>query len=359
LGPILQTANGVNLLEASIEAKKYCRVCGDRVPHLYKRAGGRRCVVCLHRTHREHLAGNLRVCRLCQEQELSLPQGYSQLPLGISLVHLTDLHLGGEEGRQRADLLEKWLAGRRQDYVLISGDLTRRAGGEEYRQAARWIDRVEKSGARLAVVPGNHDIGYWGNAMSVGRQALGRKYHRWINEIDRPLEPCLRGPGCVIVGLNSAHGIKPGRLFNGYLDQNQRSRAVELLGTTPPGHLKLIFCHHPLVRFANNTHRAMHGAEKVREELMAAGAGLFIWGHQHSFAAVSLSRGGKKCFAVQGPTLSDRIRDGHHPGLTVLDWLFGEKLRVRTFNIIDGSRIEEGPGVEFTLQEGTVNEVVE
>lgn len=338
-------------MEERYEAKKFCRVCGRRVPSLYKRSGGRRCVVCLHRTHGEHLAGNRRVCLDCSRLELHIPAGYSQTPCGVTLAHLADLHFGGEESQKRADLLKNWFCVRRPDYVLVSGDMTRMAGREEFQRAALWIRQVESSGTRVAVVPGNHDIGYWGNPGSVAGQAVGRKYHRWIKEIDRPIEPCLRGPGCVILGLNSAHGINPARLFNGYLDRGQRARAVEIFRATPPEHLKVVFCHHPLVRFADNRHRAVFRSVAVREELMAAGADLLLWGHQHRFASTVLDGAGKKCVAVQGPTLSDRVREDELPGFAVVEWFFKGRAVIRTFNIVEDEYVEEDKEVEYRLKE--------
>jgi len=331
------------------EAKKYCRVCGGRVSRLYKGSGGRRCAVCLHRTHREHLAGNKRVCSSCWEEDMYIP-GYSGggRPGKISLLHLTDIHFSQEDPRQDASLLKKWIIKEDMDYVLISGDLTSRAGKKEYESAAAWIGEVESAGARVAVVPGNHDIGYFGNIMSVGRQFAGRKYHRWIEILDRPIDPCVRGPGCLMLGLNSAHGISPAGFVNGYLSRSQQARAGEILLATPPGHLKVIFCHHPLVKFKNNFHKAMWRSENVRNILSAAGADLFLWGHQHSFATVRLEKEEGRCFAVQSPTLSGRIRDGDYPGFSTIDWHFGLMAIIRSYRLVKGN-IEEDGRVQYPL----------
>lgn len=338
-------------VEDRFEIKKTCRVCGRKLPRLYKGSGGRRCAACLHRTHGEHLAGNGRVCLRCSEEEMLIPAEYSRPPGSISMVQLTDIHFGGGDSQRRAGLLKDWLAGRGAGYILVSGDITGRAGGKEYERAASWIRDIESFGARVAVVPGNHDIGYWGNFLSVGRQAIGRKYHSWIRTIDRPIDPCVRGPGCVIVGLNSAHGISPTRFFNGYLNRYQRARAAEIFRATPPDHLKVMFCHHPLIRFEDDIHGAMFKADSVRGELMAAGVNLFLWGHQHSFATAELGLGNGKCYAVQSPTLSDRIRGGGYSGFASVEWFFNDKIVVREYNVIDDRAIEEGKRVEYRFKE--------
>lgn len=290
---------------------------------------------------------------------MSMPSEYSRAPGSVSMVHFTDIHFGGGDSQRRAELLREWVTGRSDHFILVSGDITGRASKEEYQTAARWIRDIESSGTRVAVVPGNHDIGYWGNFLSVGRQAIGRKYHRWIRVIDRPIDPCVRGPGCVVVGLNSAHGINPTRFFNGYLNRYQRERAAEIFRATPPDHLKVMFCHHPLLRFEDNIHSAMFKAGRVREELAASGVDLFLWGHQHSFASAELFRVGGKCYAVQSPTLSDRIRDGGYPGFAVVEWFFNDKVVIRSYNVINDRSVEEAETVEYNLQGGTTSTAVE
>lgn len=331
-----------------LEIKKHCRVCGERVHRLYKGSGGKRCAVCLHRTHGEHLADNKRVCVNCREEDLLLPGGYGEMPGHVSILHLTDIHFGSGDSAEKLYPAEALLKNEGIKYVLISGDLTARAGREEYEMSAGWINKVESGGVRVGVVPGNHDIGYWGNFKSLGRQFAGRKYHRWIEIVDRPIEPCLRGAGTLMLGLNSAHGVSPTRFLNGYLNRFQMQRAKEILRATPEDHIKLVFCHHPLVRFGGNIHKSMFNSEKVKLELMEAGAGIFVWGHQHSFASVEIETERSRCFAVQGPTLSERIREGG-AGFTVLDWHFKRKLVIRVYRIINNNAAEEERRVEYPL----------
>lgn len=331
------------------QQKKYCRVCGRRVPRFYKNSGGKRCAVCLHRTHGEHLARNRRVCRRCSQEELAVLPEHNRQPWRIKLIHFTDLHFGHNHSLERMDVLKKWTENQGADYILISGDLTGRAGKAEYQRASRWLGDVGSTGAKVAVVPGNHDIGYWGNVKSLSRQAMGSKYHRWIKIIDRPIEPCIRGPGCVILGLNSAHGLSPARLMNGYINRHQRDRAREILQATPAGHLKVVFCHHPLIRFTGNFHKPMHGAEKIRSELAVAGSDLLLWGHQHSFAAVELVQKEKKCYAVQSRTLSARVREGDYPGFTVVEWFPASKVIIRAYNIKGDDTIDQYKMLQFPL----------
>lgn len=331
------------------ERKKYCRVCGLRVDRLYKNSGGRRCAVCLHRTHGEHLAESGRLCARCSVEELQIPVYPGEKPAAISLLHLSDMHFS-RAGRVEAAGLNSWLRESDIDYVLISGDLTARAGHEEYRKAARWLKDIELSGIKVGVVPGNHDIGYWGNAVSLGGQFAGKKYHHWIAIIDRPIEPCIRGPYFMALGLNSAHGISPTRFLNGFLKKGQRERAGEVLKAGPASHLKVVFCHHPLVRFPDGFHQAMFRAEEVRRELIRDGADLLLWGHQHNFNTAEYEKPGGKCIAVQGPTISERVRDGGFPGFAVVRWAFAGKVIIKSYRVKGGSNIVEDETVTYDLR---------
>lgn len=333
------------------EVKKYCRVCGERVPGYYWGTGGRRCVVCLHRTHRRHMASNNRVCRVCSGEELSVANVPGNFPDRVSFLHVADIHCSAGETCRRINLINNWLEGEKADYVLISGDLTGGGSGKEYELAAGWLESIERKGGRVAVVPGNHDIGYWGNVRSVGRQVTGRKYDRWIEIVDRPVEPCLRGPACVVVGLNSAHGISRAGFVNGYLGRNQRARAKEVLSVTPPNFLKVVLLHHPLISFKGSQHSILYGADAARKELAVAGADIFFWGHQHSFAAGEFYEGGSRYYAVQSPAFSARSRDGDGPGFVVVDWVFGSGVTIRCLRVSDDRiMMEEREKVEYRFK---------
>ncbi|MHB8157392.1 MAG: metallophosphoesterase family protein [Desulfocucumaceae bacterium] len=302
---------------------------------------------CLHRTHLSHLAENNRVCLKCSEEELRVPN-LSEGTDSITILQLSDVHFRREANNAKVGL-KNWLAGIGAHYVLISGDLTGSAKKEEYDLAAAWIREVEENGARVAVVPGNHDIGYWGNAGSVGRQLTGAKYHWWTKIIDRPLEPCLRGPSFMSLGLNTAHGISSAGFVNGYLNTGQRARAKELLQVTPKGHLKVVFCHHPLIRFESGFHKEILRGATAVEEMVGEGADLLLWGHQHSFNATLLERPEGKCLTVQCPTFSERTRQGGRPGFVVVEWLFNKKAVVKAYRIEENSTIKEDKRVEYPL----------
>ncbi len=331
-----------------LDVKKFCRVCNQRVNKFYKKAGGRRCVVCLHRTHGKHLAKDHRVCLKCADEEVYKVVEGQQRPSRIKILHLTDLHFGEKYTSNWCKLIYSWLKQNKHHYILISGDITARSKESEYQAASFWLKKFDSLNLKTAVVPGNHDIGYWGDAKSLFSQTIGRKYHQWLKWIDRPLEPCVRGNHCIILGLNSAHGINPSRLFNGYIDHYQRTRAKRILELTPRDYLKVVFCHHPMVKFEGTAHRAMFNAEKTRDELMQAGAHLFMWGHQHCYESVQMFGDRGNCLVLQSPTLSKRTRGESLPGFATVEWVFDSMAIIKIFEIIN-KEIREKEIIEYLI----------
>jgi len=72
---------------------------------------------------------------------------------GLRIAHLSDFHLGfPSRGRRAAEKAVAWVAERKPDLVLVSGDLLSRPGGEA--DLRRLLARLE----RCYVVLGNHDF---------------------------------------------------------------------------------------------------------------------------------------------------------------------------------------------------------
>jgi small GTP-binding protein len=83
----------------------------------------------------------------------------------VRILHLSDLHFGDGDVRGLiqpllADIKDMGIA--RIDYLVASGDLTRRAASIEFQTAYRFVsalvDELRISADRCIVVPGNHDV---------------------------------------------------------------------------------------------------------------------------------------------------------------------------------------------------------
>ena len=79
------------------------------------------------------------------------------------IIHLSDPHLGYEDCGERLQCLLGSLILAKQpasNYVIIiTGDLVESAKSANYRKARAQVERLEKEGYTVLVIPGNHDYG--------------------------------------------------------------------------------------------------------------------------------------------------------------------------------------------------------
>ena len=95
--------------------------------------------------------------------------------MGLSFVHLSDIHFGQEKGGQISihndikkrliddvKLVAESLESGRADGIIVTGDIAYGGREEEYREAADWLDKVAEAAGcdifDIQVVPGNHDV---------------------------------------------------------------------------------------------------------------------------------------------------------------------------------------------------------
>jgi 3',5'-cyclic AMP phosphodiesterase CpdA len=70
------------------------------------------------------------------------------------LLHIADTHFGTER-RPVVEALLALAAQQQPDLVVLAGDVTQRARPAQFRAAKAFVDRL---GAPVLAVPGNHDI---------------------------------------------------------------------------------------------------------------------------------------------------------------------------------------------------------
>jgi Icc-related predicted phosphoesterase len=91
----------------------------------------------------------------------------------IRILHLSDLHFGPDDDIEEAfgplenDLKNTgvWQQGTHLDFLVISGDLTKRAIKNEFKKAKEFIERLlrsfdHKDNSQCIIVPGNHDLSW-------------------------------------------------------------------------------------------------------------------------------------------------------------------------------------------------------
>ncbi len=158
-----------------------------------------------------------------------LPVGLPGLPeelAGLRIAHLSDFHLGiPSPGSVAADRAADWVAGRRPDLVLITGDLLARPAG-----AARLRELINHLPAVYAVL-GNHDYADSRDPFSkpVGEVDLGRG--TLLSDESVTLE--LRGRRVQVVGVDPRAYMR------------REARPWELV--EPDADLRILLCHFPRV----------------------------------------------------------------------------------------------------------------
>jgi 3',5'-cyclic AMP phosphodiesterase CpdA len=185
-------------------------------------------------------------------------------------VHLSDLHFGRIDAALLQPLTDR-IRRIAPDLVVISGDLTQRARGAQFRQARAFLDSLPF--ARV-VVPGNHDVPLHNLAARMLRPLA--KYRRYISA---DLEPCFVDAEIAVLGVNSARSLA---FKNGRINAVQLARVRERLLRLPARVTKAVVTHHPLDLPPGHSGRDLVGRARLAMTTFAAcGVDLLLAGHLH------------------------------------------------------------------------------
>lgn len=110
------------------------------------------------------------------------------------LLHISDTHFGTEQPPV-VEALVALAAQQRPDVVVLSGDITQRARPAQFRAAKACVERL---GAPVLAIPGNHDI-----ALLDLWARLTRPYARFSAVFGTDLEPVHASPDWLVVGVNT------------------------------------------------------------------------------------------------------------------------------------------------------------
>jgi 3',5'-cyclic AMP phosphodiesterase CpdA len=229
----------------------------------------------------------------------------------IRLVHLSDLHFGGEN-RAAVAAAQACVNAGGFDLTVVSGDLTRYGAPEEFAAAAAWLGGL--SGPRL-VTPGNHDAPYFAVP-----QRLFAPFHRFVRRIGPAGGQSHLAPGLAVAAVNTARGAQPRINWSkGQISRRQVARTVEAFSSVPPGDVRIVVCHHPLAEMIGGpmTARVWGGAVAARA-FAEASVDLVLSGHIHAPFAWPYPYADGRTYAVGAGTLSVRER-GVPPGFNVLE----------------------------------------
>jgi 3',5'-cyclic AMP phosphodiesterase CpdA len=222
------------------------------------------------------------------------------------LVHLSDLHFGAHDERL-VEAVERRIDALKPDLVVISGDFTQRARTEQFKDACRFLERLQRARHEVLGVPGNHDVPLY----DVLRRFLSplARYRRFI---DDNLCPFVELPGLAVLGINTARSLT---FKDGRINQDQVAFIRETFSRTPRDSFRVLVTHHPLFALpvGEEVTRAIGRQELALDAIENAGVNMLLAGHNHHASIHSagdlVTRAGGALVVQAGTATSTRLRE--------------------------------------------------
>ncbi len=232
------------------------------------------------------------------------------------VLHISDTHFGTEQPPV-VEALVALAQAQRPDVVVLSGDITQRGRRAQYRAARAFVDRL---GAPVLAIPGNHDIALFDLAArlfhpyAVHREAFGDV-----------LEPVHESSELLLLCVNTT---RPWRHKNGEVSAAQVERVARRLAMARPGQLRVVAVHQPIaVLRAQDAPNRLRGSEAALQRWAAAGADLVLGGHIHLPYVTNvapeapLPGSARPLWVVQaGTAVSSRVRSGVPNSVNLIHW---------------------------------------
>lgn len=226
------------------------------------------------------------------------------------VLHISDTHFGTEQPRV-VEALVALAAQQRPDVVVLSGDITQRARPAQFRAAKAFVDRL---GAPVVAVPGNHDI-----ALFDLWARLTRPYARYAKAFGAELEPVHASQDLLVVCVNTTRAW---RHKHGEVSAAQIDRVANLLASASARQLRVVVVHQPAaVTRAEERVNLLRGHQAALRAWSAAGADLVLGGHIHLPYTLAPNGLARRLWVVQaGTAVSSRIRLEAPNSVNILRW---------------------------------------
>jgi 3',5'-cyclic AMP phosphodiesterase CpdA len=227
------------------------------------------------------------------------------------LIHLSDIHFGGED-EPAVEAALAYAHTLTPDLIVVTGDLTLNGLPREFRAAAAWRRRLPQP---AILTPGNHDTPYW----NIPLRAL-RPFARYRRYIGPSSSTSFDTAALAVRMINTARGAQPRPDWSkGAISHAATDAALVGLAAQPPEALKVVGCHHPLIDMQDFTvtggvYRGADAAHRFAQ----GGIDLVLTGHVHIPFAFALPFGDNRTYAVGAGTLSRRTR-GAPPSFNVIE----------------------------------------
>lgn len=227
-----------------------------------------------------------------------------------TLVHLSDLHFGRLDPAVLEPLAQA-VADAAPDVVVVSGDLTQRARGAQFRAAAAFLARLPRP---QVVVPGNHDVPLY----DVARRFLAplARFHRHVHADPFPeyVDDTL-----AVVGVNTARSLV---FKGGRINRAQVAALAQRFDRLPPQRVRVVVSHHPFEEGPHAEERDRVGrADMALRALADCRVDLFLSGHlhrSHQALAEPVEEGGYAGLVVHAGTAASTRGRGEANAFNVL-----------------------------------------
>ena len=191
-----------------------------------------------------------------------------------TIVHLSDLHFGRVDPAILPALVRAVVAVA-PDLVVVSGDITQRAGVAEFKAAAHFLETLP---APLLVVPGNHDVPLY-NVLLRWLAPLDR-YRRYITS---DLAPFFEDAEIAVLGVNTARALT---FKDGRINRLQIGAAMRCFALCRKDVTRIVVTHHPFdmpdpVEGAKPGHKVVGRADMAMGGFVLADVDIILSGHLH------------------------------------------------------------------------------
>ncbi|MDZ4865503.1 MAG: metallophosphoesterase [Gemmatimonadota bacterium] len=231
---------------------------------------------------------------------------------GTTVAHISDPHFGGRADLPQLADLRRFLPTLNPQAIVVSGDLTLRARHGEFQAAKYYVDELARI-APVLVIPGNHDVQWWGSPLGIrGEDVIFRKYREYFGE---QLTPTLELDQVVIAGMLSAHGVALGSMtanlndtaVKGHLPASEVARVRAVFTAAPAHKARLAVLHHNVLPGVLSHRWGLARPEAAQRALLTLDADAVLCGHDHTEGAGQID--GRLVVSTAG-THSTRTRGG-------------------------------------------------
>lgn len=263
------------------------------------------------------------------------------------LMHLSDLHFGAHD-EALVEAVNFEVEQLEPDLIVISGDFTQRARTEQFRQARKFLERLQGRGHEILAVPGNHDVPLYDLLRRILRPLA--RYRRFI---DDTLCPFVELPGIAVLGINTARSLT---FKNGRINKDQVALIRETFARTSHDAMRILVTHHPLfaLEVGGELGRAIGRQELALDAVEDCGVEMLLAGHNHhassQVASDLVTRAGGVLVVQAGTATSLRVRE-QEQSFNTIDVAKG--LAVITVRVWKNDQFEPNDTWRYERRDGT------